>query len=86
MGFITLLGLVAGVLTTTSFIPQLLKIRRTRSADDISAAMFVAYCIGVTLWLIYGALNRDIAIIAANFVTLVLAMTVLILKVRYRAN
>jgi MtN3 and saliva related transmembrane protein len=86
MGFITLLGLVAGVLTTTSFIPQLLKIRRTRSADDISTGMFVAFCIGVTLWLIYGALNRDIAIIVSNFVTLVLAMTVLVLKIRYSAD
>jgi MtN3 and saliva related transmembrane protein len=86
MGFITLLGLVAGVLTTTSFIPQLLKIWRTRSADDISTGMFVAFCIGVTLWLIYGALNRDIAIIVSNFVTLVLAMTVLVLKIRYSAD
>jgi MtN3 and saliva related transmembrane protein len=86
MGFITLLGLLAGVLTTTSFIPQLLKIWRTRSADDISTGMFVAFCIGVTLWLIYGALNRDIAIIVSNFVTLVLAMTVLVLKIRYSAD
>jgi MtN3 and saliva related transmembrane protein len=83
MGRITVLGLIAGALTTTAFVPQVLKIRRTRSAADISTGMFVAFCIGVTLWLIYGVLNRDVAIVATNFVTLVLALTVLILKVRY---
>jgi MtN3 and saliva related transmembrane protein len=83
MGIITLLGLIAGSLTTMAFVPQVLKIRRTRSAADISTGMFVAFCTGVALWLIYGVLKRDIAIVATNFVTLVLALTVLILKARY---
>jgi MtN3 and saliva related transmembrane protein len=83
MGIITVLGLIAGTLTTMAFVPQVLKIRRTRSAADISTGMFVAFCLGVTLWLIYGILNRDVAIVATNSITLVLALTVLILKARY---
>jgi MtN3 and saliva related transmembrane protein len=83
MGITTVLGLIAGTLTTMAFVPQVLKIRRTRSAADISTGMFVVFCTGVALWLIYGVLNRDVAIIASNFVTLVLALTVLILKARY---
>ena len=73
MEFITALGLLAGALTTMSLLPQLLKIQRTKSAEDISTGMFALFCIGVVLWLIYGTSNRDIAIITSNFVTLVLS-------------
>jgi MtN3 and saliva related transmembrane protein len=83
MGFVTVLGLIAGTLTTMSFVPQVLKIWRTRSAADISTGMFIAFCIGVMLWLIYGVVNRDIAIIVSNFITLMLALTVLVLKAKY---
>ena len=83
MELITALGLIAGALTTMSLLPQLLKIQRTKSAEDISTGMFVLFCIGVVLWLIYGTINRDIAIITSNFVTLVLSLTILILKAKY---
>lgn len=83
MDFTTTLGLLAGVLTTTSFFPQLLKLVRTKSAKDISRGMFVMFCTGVMLWLIYGVLHRDVALIAANSVTLILALTILVLKVKY---
>ncbi|MGH8006631.1 MAG: SemiSWEET family sugar transporter [Candidatus Binatia bacterium] len=83
MDFTTVLGLLAGALTTISFIPQLTKIRRTKSAEDISTSMFVTFCAGVALWLIYGIMNRDLAVIAANFVTLLLALMILILKAKY---
>lgn len=83
MDFTTVLGLLAGTLTTISFFPQLAKIRRTKSAEDISTGMFVMFCIGVALWLAYGLANRDVAVIAANSVTLVLALMILILKMKY---
>ncbi len=83
MELITALGLIAGALTTMSLLPQLFKIQRTKSAEDISTGMFVLFCIGVVLWLIYGTINRDIAIITSNFVTLVLSLTILILKAKY---
>lgn len=86
MDFTTALGLLAGALTTTSFFPQLAKIRRTKSAEDISMSMFVMFCIGVALWLVYGVVNRDVAVIAANSVTLLLALGILILKMKYRGG
>ena len=79
----TALGLLAGALTTTSFFPQVVRIMRTKSAEDISTGMFVMFCTGVGLWLIYGVLHRDVALIAANSVTLILALTILVLKVKY---
>jgi MtN3 and saliva related transmembrane protein len=83
MDLLVVLGLVAGALTTASFVPQLVKVWRTKSAEDISMGMFATFCVGVVLWLIYGIALRDVAIIAANGVTLVLALAIVVLKIRY---
>jgi len=83
MDLLVVLGLVAGALTTASFVPQLVKVWRTKSAEDISMGMFATFCMGVVLWLIYGIALRDVAIIAANGVTLVLALAIVVLKIRY---
>lgn len=78
------LGLIAGSLTTISFIPQVVRIWRTKKGDDISTSMFVIFIAGVTLWLCYGILLEAWPVIAANAITLVLAMVILVLKFRYR--
>ena len=80
---VTLLGLLAGTLTTVSFFPQLLKTWRTKSAGDVSLGMLVTFSIGVFLWLVYGILLGALPIILANAVTLVLAGLILALKLRY---
>ncbi len=79
-----LVGLVAGCLTTGSFIPQVIHILRTRDVSGISLLMYVAFVIGVLLWCIYGVINGQIAVIAANGITLVLAGIILGMKIRYR--
>ena len=76
-------GLAAGFLTTTAFIPQVIRTWRTRSAEDISLGTFVLFVLGVALWLIYGLVRSDIAMIAANAATLVLASAILVFKLRY---
>ncbi len=78
-----LLGLAAGFLTTLSFVPQALKIHRTRSARDVSLGMFVAFTAGVVLWLAYGLMKRELPIILWNAITLVLALWILAMKLRY---
>ncbi|MGA1264391.1 MAG: SemiSWEET transporter [Prochlorothrix sp.] len=83
MSFVTLLGLAAGACTTIAFVPQLLKTWRSRSARDVSLGMFLIFCLGVVLWLWYGLLKRDLPMIVANAVTLVLAGTILAFKLRY---
>lgn len=80
----TLLGTLAGVLTTASFVPQVLKTWRTRSTADISLGMFSAFTAGVGLWLVYGILIGEIPIIVANAITLGLAGTILAFKLRYK--
>ena len=84
MNTIQLLGLAAGMLTTIAFLPQVIKTWRSRSAKDLSLGMFSLFCAGVVLWLTYGILVRDIPVIAANFMTLMLASTLLFFKLRFK--
>ena len=84
MDFVDLLGLAAGSLTTISFVPQVLKIWRTKSGNDVSYGMFLLFSVGVLLWLAYGVILGAIPIIVANAVTLILALIVVALKYRYR--
>lgn len=79
-----LLGLVAGTLTTAAFVPQVVKIWRTRSTDDISLGMFSLFNAGLLLWLGYGTLIGSVPIVVSNLVTLVLALTILFFKLRYK--
>ena len=83
-GLIDSIGLAAGLLTTTAFIPQVWKIYRTKSGKDISARMFSLFSAGIVLWLVYGVLLQSVPLIASNAVTLVLSLTIIGLKLRYR--
>ena len=77
------IGCLAAVLTTVSFIPQVWQIWKTRHTQDISLRMYILFTCGIGLWLIYGLLLAAWPIIIANAITLVLAGTVLILKLRH---
>jgi MtN3 and saliva related transmembrane protein len=83
MNGIDLLGTLAGLLTTAAFVPQAIKTWRSRSAEDISLVMYSLFSAGVLLWLLYGIALRSLPIVAANVVTLVLALSVLTLKLYY---
>jgi MtN3 and saliva related transmembrane protein len=65
-------------------LPQVIKIWRSKSAKDISLAMFSIFSIGVFLWLIYGLFIDSLPVIIANFVTLILASTILVFKFKYK--
>ena len=84
MDLITILGLVAGSLTTIAFIPQLMKTWRSRSAKDVSLIMLVVFSTGVFLWLIYGIYLQALPIILANSMTLIFNLIIVGLKIRYR--
>jgi MtN3 and saliva related transmembrane protein len=84
MKLITILGLLAGSLTTISFLPQVIKTWRTRSTKDISLEMFAIFCSGVILWIIYGFLIQDVPVILTNCATLGLASPILWFKLKYK--
>ena len=77
------IGLVAGVLTTGAFLPQVFKCWRSGSTRDISLVMFAGYCLGVALWLVYGVVLAAWPIILSNVVTLGLAGIILAMKIRH---
>lgn len=81
--YIMALGLTAGILTTVAFVPQVIHTWKTKSAKDLSLSMCFILCSGVFLWLIYGFIVSDIPIIIANFVTFLLAMTLLYFKLTF---
>ncbi|WP_420560036.1 SemiSWEET transporter [Tepidicaulis sp.] len=83
MDHITLIGMSAGTLTTLAFLPQVVRAWRTRSTADVSLLMFLAMCLGIVLWLIYGLLAGDMPLIVANSITLVLAGAILVAKFRF---
>lgn len=80
---IDLTGYLAAVLTTVSFVPQLVRVWRLRSARDISLTMFLVFSLGVFLWFLYGIAIHSIPVILANAVTLALSLTILVLKLHF---
>jgi len=76
-------GSIAAVFTSFGFVPQLLKMRRTRSVRDVSLLTFLQFSLGISLWVIYGLHLKDPIIVAANLVSLSLVLTGIGLYLRY---
>jgi MtN3 and saliva related transmembrane protein len=83
ISLISFIGFAAAFCTTTAYLPQVIRTWRTRSTADISLGMFSVMTLGVALWIVYGIAIGSLPIIAANAVTLFLAATILILKLRH---
>lgn len=79
-----LIGSLAGLLTTVSFVPQVMRVAKTKSTQDISLSMFIIFCCGVFLWLVYGISRYDLPIILTNAVTFILAGIILVYKIRFK--
>ncbi len=79
-----IIGYIAAVLTTASFVPQAWHTFRTRDVSGISLGMYSAFTSGVSCWLIYCLLLQAWPIVIANLITLALALTILLMKLRYR--
>jgi MtN3 and saliva related transmembrane protein len=78
-----LIGAAAGTLSTIAFLPQVWRIWRTRSARDLSLSMYLIFTSGVALWFVYGLVLGALPIIVCNGLTLLLAGTVLAMKLKF---
>ncbi len=78
------LGIVAGLCTNISFIPQILRIRKLRSAEEFSLLFLAILLSGAGLWLLYGVFIDSLAVKAANAVAFVEVLTIIISKLKYR--
>jgi MtN3 and saliva related transmembrane protein len=81
---IDFIGMLAGSLTTLSFVPQVWRTYRRKSAGDFSWTYLTAFTTGLALWLWYGLLIASMPVILANAVALVLLVLLVGLKVKYR--
>ena len=83
---IEIIGLIAAVFTTISFIPQVLKISKKRSAKGVSVSMYVIMFIGICFWLFYGILINSIAVIVANLISGMLQLVIIFFSLFHRKN
>ena len=82
MNVTTLIGILAAVCTTASYIPQLKKCWETGSAGDLSLKMFSILAAGIALWVVYGLMQQDFVIILANSVSLLFLAGILYFRIR----
>ena len=86
MEAIEILGLTAGSISGITFIPQVIKTWKTKSADDISLLMFTFATLSVVMWLVYGIIKKDIAIIYTNSLVLICSLIMLYFKFRFSSK
>lgn len=83
INFTAIVGLIAGAFTTFSLLPQVMKTVKTKETKDISMAMYIILISGMLLWIIYGVLIDAPPVILANALSLLLALIILIFKIKY---
>jgi MtN3 and saliva related transmembrane protein len=79
----TIIGTVAGTLTTAAYLPQVVKVWRSRSVGDISLQMYILMVTGASLWVVYGLMLMAWPVIVANAVSLLFTAIILGFKLRY---
>lgn len=84
MPTIEILGLIAAALTTSAFIPQVYRAWKYKSTKDISMTMYLVFLVGIILWLFYGIAIESLSVAVANGVTIVLALAIIIAKMKYK--
>lgn len=83
MNWTTIIGLVAGILTSSSMVPQVVKTIKEKKADDVSLFMLVVLMLGVATWVVYGVIRDDMPIIVTNSFSLLVNITMIILRLKY---
>lgn len=78
-----LLGFIATVLTTVSILPQVIKVIKLKETRDLSFLYWGILAVGLFLWCIYGALNRDAPVLISNYISLMLSLLMIGLKLKY---
>ncbi len=84
MTALQILGLTAGTITSITFLPQVIHIWKTKSAKDLSMNMLLLLILGVSMWLTYGILVADAAIIYTNSMVLAMSLIMLVFKLKFK--
>ena len=84
--FVESIGTIAAVLTTLSFLPQVIKTYKEKNAENLSMLMLVVFFLGVLLWLVYGIVKHSLPLIIANIITGILTVVLIYFKVLYASK
>lgn len=84
MDWTQVIGIVAGICTSTSLIPQVVKTVKEKKAEDVSLGMLLVLGAGIILWIVYGMKKNDIPIIATNAFSLLVNITMIVLGIKYK--
>lgn len=79
-----MIGSIAAVLTTFAFLPQVIKVIKTKDTESIALGMYLMQVVGIGLWLMHGLAIQDLPLIAANSISLILSATILAYKIKYK--
>ena len=83
MTVLDIIGYSAGILVTGSLIPQMIKSLKTKSTKDISLVRYLVYILGIILWIVYSVILGSKPMIISNFIALIFAFSILLLKIKY---
>lgn len=83
MSALEILGLSAGTITSITFLPQVIQIWKTKSVKDLSMPMLLLLILGVSMWLTYGILVLDAAIIYTNSMVLAMSLIMMFFKIKF---
>jgi MtN3 and saliva related transmembrane protein len=86
MNWEQIIGLAAGILTSASLIPQVIKTIKQKKADDISLKTLLVLLAGQILWVVYGILKSDMPIIATNSFSILVDVTMVVLRIKYNRD
>lgn len=84
MDGLIILGLIAGALSTISFLPQVIQIIKTKDTKAISLPMYIIFCFAIVLWLVYAVFKKDIPVLLTNLLIGIQAFTILVMKIKYK--
>ena len=79
-----MIGSIAAILTTFAFLPQVIKVIKTKGTESIALCMYLMQVVGIALWLFHGLVIDDLPLIMANGVSLILSGTILYYKLKYK--
>lgn len=84
MGLAGIIGTISAVLTTTAFLPQVIKVLRSKQTKDLSYGMLLMQSSGNFMWIIYGFMIHSMSLAIANILTFMLVFTIVVVKIRHK--
>jgi len=78
-----IIGIIAGIFTSASMLPQVITTIRKKDAEEVSLGMLIMLIAGVLMWIVYGAMKNDLPILATNSFSMLVNIVMIFLRIKY---